>query len=56
MACQRRKRHIESLPIDQEERETLKELAENDLRDRIHDLISNSDREDFDFGELFENQ
>lgn len=54
-ACLRRKRQIQSLPIDEEEREMLIELTENALRDQIHDLIATSNHDSFDFTQLFQN-
>jgi len=53
---EQKRRHIQSLPIDPDERQHLKELAEADFRDRIHDLLAEKSDSDFDVDQLFEDQ
>lgn len=53
-AYQQKRRHIDSLPIAKEERDTLKELAEGAFRDRMHDLLADNSTDSFDIDQMFQ--
>lgn len=55
-AFEQKRRHLDSLPIEPEEREHLKELSEADFRDRIHDLLAEKDDSDTSVDHLFDGE